>query len=62
MGAPKDEYDKESAMITALITEESKVEELQAIISKVFSQMFGPEYFPLDKCLVVAKKLKENII
>lgn len=62
MGAPRGEYDTESLMITQLITEESSVDELQGVISKVFSQMFGPEYFPVEKCRNIAEKLKENII
>lgn len=59
--APQNEFDTESAMVTALINENSSIDEIAIAISKVFSQRFFPEDFPLEKCLNVAEKLKNSI-
>ena len=41
MGAPSDEYDIESKMITSKITEQSNANDIASIIAEVFYEMFG---------------------
>ena len=59
--SPEDEFDGESRMIASRISENSTVEEIMAVVSIVFSEMFEPEYFKVGNCREVAETIKNNI-
>ena len=60
-GCPPEEFNYESEMITKLINENSTLEEINFVVSKVFSTMFEPQYFQLDQCLDVAQNIQKSI-
>ena len=58
--APNDEFDSESRKIAAQINDNSTIEEIAEIISKVLSKAFD-EKFEIEACKVTAGKIHKSM-
>ena len=57
--APADEFNFESESIAEKIDYGSSVEKIARVVSRVFSEAFGPQYFTVDKCMNAASNIRE---
>ena len=60
LGAPNDEYDIESNIISTLITGESSVEEIADVITSVMNAYFD-EHDNVEKYMEIAEKIKKEL-
>lgn len=58
--APENEYDIESKKIASQINQNSTINEIAEIISKVLSKSFD-EKFEIKKCLATAEKIYQSL-
>ena len=56
-GAPDNEFYPEVARIAAKVHEIRTSMELAEVISNVFTDQFGPEYFSIEACVQVASQI-----
>ena len=56
-GAPPDEYECENRMLAGRIHPGDAAGTIAEAVNDVFSKMFWPEYFGIDKCRDVADKI-----
>ena len=60
-GCPEDELDIESLMITEKINDRSTFEEINMIVSDVFSRQFEAHLFQPHQCIEVSKRIYEQL-
>jgi hypothetical protein len=61
IGCPEDEFDIESSMITEMISNDSTFEDINQIVSDVFSRQFEAYLFQPHQCTEVSKKIYKLI-
>jgi hypothetical protein len=59
--APCDEFDDESKALADKLKPNSSLEEIANAASTVFSDSFEPQSFTVDKCMDVARRIKEGL-
>ena len=60
-GAPPDEYECEIRMIAERIHPGDAPETIVKTVDEVFSKMFWPDYFGVEKCRDVAEKISAGL-
>lgn len=59
---PDDEFDYKYRSLTKQINEELPVEEIAKVISALFSKMFAPASFGVEKCVTVTLEIKTELL
>lgn len=58
--SPDDEYDIESKKIASQINQDSTINEIAEVMSKVLSKSFD-EKFEIEECLEIAEKIYQSL-